>query len=81
VPEQTGVLVVRVWVEGDQPLRLRGRITRTSDVTRRDEVSTVASSADEIKTVVHTWLNEFERSMGLIWVTGSAAERPSPERR
>jgi hypothetical protein len=58
------VLVVRVWVEGDQPQRLRGRITRTSDVTRRgDEVSSVASSAQEIETVVQTWLSEFERSV------------------
>jgi len=62
VPEQTGVLVIRVWVEGESP-RLRARITRTSDVTRRDEVSSVASSVDEIKVVVHTWLSEFERSV------------------
>jgi hypothetical protein len=57
------VLVVRVWAEGDHPWRVRARITRTSDVTRRDEVSTVASSAQEIKAVVHTWLREFERSL------------------
>ena len=63
VPEQTGVLVVRVWVEGDPPRRLRGRITRTSDITARDEVSSVVSSAQEIKAVVHTWLSEFERSV------------------
>jgi hypothetical protein len=65
VPEQTGVLVVRVWVEGDQPLRLRGRVTRTADVSRRDEVSSVVSSADEIEAVVHRWLVEFERSAGV----------------
>jgi hypothetical protein len=64
VAEQTGVLVVRVWIEGDQPQRLRGRITRTSDVTRRDEVSTLASSAQEIESVVQTWLDEFERAAG-----------------
>jgi hypothetical protein len=63
VPEQTGVLVIRVWVDDDdRPRRLRGRVTRTSDVTRRDEVSTAASSAQEIEAVVHRWLREFERS-------------------
>jgi hypothetical protein len=63
VPEQTGVLVVRIWVEGDYPPQFRARITRTSDVTRREEVSTVASSPQEIKAVVHTWLCEFEHSV------------------
>ena len=63
MPEQTGVLVVRIWVEGDHPQRLRGRITRTSDVTARDELSSVVSSVQEIKAVVHTWLSEFERSV------------------
>ncbi len=62
VPEQTGVLVIRVWFEDALSPRLRGRITRTSDVTRRDEVSTATWSAQEIKEVVQTWLRDFERS-------------------
>lgn len=57
------MLVVRVWAEGDQQQGLRARITRTADVTRRDEVSSVASSAKEVETVVHAWLREFERSV------------------
>jgi hypothetical protein len=32
-------------------------------VTRRDEVSSVASSAKEVEAVVHTWLRDFERSV------------------
>ena len=55
--------MIRVWIEGDPPPSLRARITRTLDLTRRDEVATVASSAQEIETVVHDWLREFERSL------------------
>lgn len=60
--EQTGVLVIRVWAEGDAT-SLRARITRTVDVSRRDEVSTVASSAEEVEAVVRTWLHDFRRSV------------------
>jgi hypothetical protein len=63
VPERTGVLVIRVWGEGDQPPSLRARITKTLDLTRRDEVSTVASSTQEIEGVVHAWLREFEHAV------------------
>jgi hypothetical protein len=63
VPERTGVLVIRIWAEGDQAPTLRARITKTLDLTQPDEVSTVASSADEIESVVHVWLSEFERSL------------------
>jgi hypothetical protein len=56
---------VRVWVEGDQPPRLRSRITRTADVSRRGEVSSLAASADEIEAIVRTWLAEFERAVGV----------------
>ena len=60
VPETTGVLVIRVWAEGDVAPRLRARITKTFDLTQQDEVSTAASSAEEIEAVVHAWLYEFE---------------------
>jgi hypothetical protein len=63
VPERTGVLVIRIWAESDQSPSLRARITRTLDLTRRDEVSTRASSAEEIEAVVHTWLREFARGV------------------
>ena len=55
--------MIRVWGDGDQPPSLRARITRTLDVTRRDDVASVAASAEEIETIVHAWLVEFERSL------------------
>ena len=63
VPERTGVLVIRVWAESDHGPSLRARITSTLDLTQRDEVSTPASSAEEIEAVVHAWLGEVERSV------------------
>jgi hypothetical protein len=63
VLERTGVLVIRVWAEGDRPPSLRARITRTLDLTHPDEESTAASSSEEIVTVVSAWLSEFERSL------------------
>ena len=65
VPERTGVLVIRVWVEREQPPELRARITRTLDVTvREDEVSTVATTTHEIEQTVRAWLASFVSSIG-----------------
>lgn len=63
LPEQTGVLVIRVWIERTSPLQLRARITRTSDVRSRDEISSAASTTEEIETVVRSWLEEFVASV------------------
>ena len=60
MPERTGILVIRVWAERDEAPHLRARITRTFDLTQQDEMSTAASSAEEIEAVVHAWLCEFE---------------------
>ena len=57
------MLVIRVWAEGDEAPRLRARITKTLDLTQRDETSTVASSVEEIEAVVRAWLFEFEHPL------------------
>lgn len=58
------MLVIRVWIERTSPPQLRARITRTSDLGSRNETSTAASTAAEIETVVHGWLEEFVDSNG-----------------
>lgn len=63
VPERTGLLVIRAWVESDPPGRLRGRITCTLDVISGEGVSTTASTAEEIETVVRDWLDRFVRTL------------------
>lgn len=57
--ERTGVLVVRVWVEGDPTTGLRARITRNVDVGKRDDEVTVASTVEDIEATVRSWLAEF----------------------
>jgi hypothetical protein len=64
--EQTGVLVVRVWVEGDPPLRLRSRITRTLDLREPNQLTTAAASAQEVGDVVQRWIEEFMAITGAV---------------
>jgi hypothetical protein len=59
LPQRTGILVIRAWVEGDPPDQLRARITRTFGLERRNEVSTTAATIEEIEQTVHAWLNTF----------------------
>jgi hypothetical protein len=55
---RTGVLVISVWLEPGEE-GLRARITRTVDITARDEIATVATTPDEIARVVRDWLDAF----------------------
>jgi hypothetical protein len=68
--ERTAILVIRVWVEGDPPPRFRSRITRTLDVSQRNQLTTAAASTHEVEDVVRAWLEEF------VAVTGVCALDP-----
>jgi hypothetical protein len=57
--ERTGVLVIRAWIEENGETRLRVRITRTLDVGRREEISTVAATPEEVTGAVAEWLDSF----------------------
>jgi hypothetical protein len=63
VSERTGALVIRVWIEGSPRPQLRARITRTLDVASGDQVSTGATSTQQIEAVVHAWLESFANSI------------------
>jgi hypothetical protein len=54
---QTGVLVIRAWREGDPP-SLVMRVTRTSDVTAREDETKTTTSDDEVLAIVRNWLHE-----------------------
>ena len=58
-PERTGILVIRVWTEGDPPGRLRARLTQTGDLA--DPAVTLATASDVrgVCDAVETWLREF----------------------
>jgi hypothetical protein len=55
---RTGVLVLRVWREGD--VGVRARITHTSDVLLDSETSIAVCGVDHICEVVRAWLELFE---------------------
>jgi hypothetical protein len=57
--ERTGVLVVRVWMEGDAPLR--ARLTATDDLSAPVQEESAASGVDEIVAAVRGWLERFVR--------------------
>jgi hypothetical protein len=60
--ERTGVLIVRVWIEGNAATGLRARITRLTDISRQEQMVSTASSIDEIEAVVRSWLKTFTGS-------------------
>ena len=60
--ERTGLLVIRVWIEADADDGFRARITRTLDVSARDETVTVAASPADVTGVLVEWLDEFVSS-------------------
>ena len=58
--ERVGILVIRIWVEGEaEP---RARITASMDVAQPRETTVTASSVDEACQLVRDWLTEFVAS-------------------
>ena len=57
--EQTkaGVLTIRAWREGEDH-RLRARLLLATDVTGEVRTTEVASSVDEVCSIVRTWLDD-----------------------
>lgn len=56
---RTGLLVVRVWIEGDSDdAGLRARITQTVDLHSGPEVS-VAATSDDVYAAVRGWLEAY----------------------
>jgi hypothetical protein len=56
--ERTGVLLIRVWMEGEPPA-LRARIIDRTDVTESVENVTFATTPDDINAAVGAWLDAF----------------------
>lgn len=55
---RTGVMIVRIWIEGSDGT-LRARLTETLDVTAREDTTRVASTLEEIVEIVSTWVDGF----------------------
>lgn len=57
---RTGLLVVRVWIEGDPDEgRFRARITHTIDLVADAEVVTAVATADDVCFAVREWLETY----------------------
>ena len=58
-PERTGMLIVRVWIEGNAREGFRARITQTLDSTGREQAMVAAANPDAIYAAVRTWVEAF----------------------
>jgi hypothetical protein len=59
VPERTGILVIRVWVEQDDAGRLRARLTQAADLGETATTLAVATGVPGICDAVAAWLRRF----------------------
>lgn len=57
--DRTGILIVRLWIEGDARDGLRARITQTLDSTGHEQAVATAASPQDICDVVRTWVDAF----------------------
>ena len=55
--DQTAVLIIRVWFEGDPSTGLRARLVRISDALGPKQVS-AAAAPEEIYVAVRAWVEE-----------------------
>jgi hypothetical protein len=56
--DRTGVMVVRIWIEGSGD-SIRARLTETLDIVSSKESSRVVASEEEIIEGVRQWVRAF----------------------
>ncbi len=56
--DRTGVMVVRIWIEGSDG-SLRARLTETLDLSTHEETARAASTLEEIVDIVSSWVETF----------------------
>jgi hypothetical protein len=60
VHNRTGLLVVRVWIEGDcDDDGLRARITQTVNLLSGAELISTAATSDDVCAAVRAWLEAY----------------------
>lgn len=52
-------MIVRIWVEQGHEQGLRARLTESSDLASREQVSHSAASVEEIVAIVRSWAARF----------------------
>jgi hypothetical protein len=64
VPERTGILVIRVWLEQEPPGQLRARLTEAVDLGEVPTTFTTAADVRAICDAVEAWLQRFLETLG-----------------
>jgi hypothetical protein len=60
--DRTGLLIVRLWIEGNPRDGFRARITQTLDSAGRERAVAMAGTPEAVCTVVQQWVDEFVNS-------------------
>jgi hypothetical protein len=58
-PDRTGLLIVRLWIEGNARDGFRARITQTLDSAGTERDVATAGTPEAVYTVVQKWVDEF----------------------
>ena len=58
--DRTGILIVRLWIEGNPDEGFRARITQTLDSTGAEDATAAAAAVPEdVYTAVRSWVEAF----------------------
>lgn len=61
-PDRTGLLILRLWIEGNARDGFRARITQTLDSGGMERAVAMASTPEGVRTVVQNWVDAFINS-------------------
>ena len=57
--DRTGIMIVRLWIEGNAAGGFRARITQTNDSSGLEQGMTTAGNPEDLYAVVRTWVEAF----------------------
>jgi antitoxin component HigA of HigAB toxin-antitoxin module len=57
--DRTGILIVRLWLEGNARDGFRARITQTLDSAGPEQAMATAANPEDVYAVVKTWVETF----------------------
>ena len=61
-PDRTGLLIVRLWIEGNVSDGFRARITQKLDSAVGEHTVAMAGNSDDVCTIVQKWIDAFVNS-------------------
>jgi hypothetical protein len=55
-PRREGVLIIRLWFDGDPPTELRARLVEVTEYVRGERPVAVAATAEDLYSAVRDWV-------------------------